>query len=204
VGTGQDSPATLSDAQRLSLWGKLRQIVQKHTAFHDADWALPPAEVKRLESIRDRFAPQDEVQIAEPLFSDPEITYENLELPYEEREALLSRRRQEAVKRVWNAGGLPAVLILVRKVRNSSLVGIALAEAKGGEPQAQIIPDLLCSSEPQIEGFASGYTVTRIDADRDSAEKFPSADWSAEQVAAFACRMLFDSRTWDWVEVAAR
>jgi hypothetical protein len=153
VGTGQDSPATLSDAQRLSSWGKLRQIVQKHTAFHDADWALPPAEVKRLESIRDRFAPQDEVQIAEPLFSDPEITYENLELPYEEREALLSRRRQEAVKRVWNAGGLPAVLILVRKVRNSSLVGIALAEAKGGEPQAQIIPDLLCSSEPQIRGL---------------------------------------------------
>jgi hypothetical protein len=83
-----------------------------------------------------------------------------------------------------------------------SRFGIALAEAKGGEHQAQIIPDLLCSSEPQIEGFASGYTVTRIDADRDSAEKVPSADWSAEQVAAFACHMLFDSRTWDWVEVA--
>jgi hypothetical protein len=199
----QINPATLSDAERLSLWEKLRQIVQKHTAFHDADWALPAAEAKHLGSIRDRFAPQDEVQIAEPLFTDPEIVYESLELPYEEREARLSQRRQEAVKRVWNAGDLPAVLILARKVRDTWLVGIALAEAKGAEPEAQIIPDLLCSADSQIEGFAGGYTARRIDTEgRDWAERLPSAGWSAEQVAAFARRMLFDTRTWDWVENA--
>jgi hypothetical protein len=197
----QTNPATKSDAERLSLWEKLRQLVQKHTAFRDADWALPSAEVKRLETIRDRFAPQDEVDIAEPLFTDPEVAYENIELPDQEREARLSQRRQEAVNRVWNAGGLPAVLILARRVRYSSLVGIALAERIGAEPEPEIIPDLLCSSERQIEGFAGGYAVTRIDAEgRDWAERLPRAVWTSEQVAAFACRMLFDSRTWEWVE----
>jgi hypothetical protein len=199
----QINPATMSDVERLSLWEKLRQIVQKHTAFHDADWALPSAELKRLESIRDRFAPQDEVKIAEPLFTDPEVAYENIELPNEEHEARLGQRRQAAIKRVWNAGGLPAVLMLARKARESWLVGIALAEGIGDGPQAQIIPDLLCSLEPRIEGFAAGYAATRIDAEgRDWAERVPSASWSAEQVAAFACRMPFDLRTWDWAESA--
>jgi hypothetical protein len=77
----QINPVTLSDVGRLSLWEKLRQIVQKHTAFHDANWALPATEVERLESIRDRFVPQDEVQFAEPLFTDPEVAYEDIELP---------------------------------------------------------------------------------------------------------------------------
>jgi len=200
----QINPAALSDKERLFLWEKLRQIVQKHTTFHDADWALPPAEAEHLERIRDRFAPQDEVRIAEPLFTDPEILYENIELPFEEREARLGQRRKEAVKRVWNAGGLPAVLILARKVRDSWLVGIALAEAIGGEPETQIVPSLLCSSDAQIEGFAAGYTATRIDAEgRDWAERLPNVDWSAEHVAAFACRMPFDVRAWDWVENAS-
>jgi hypothetical protein len=200
----QINPAALSGKERLALWEKLRQIVQKHTAFHDADWALPPAEAEHLGRIRDCFAPQDEVRIAEPLFTDPEIDYENLDLPSEEREARLRRRRQEAVKRVWDTGGLPAVLTLARKVRDSWLVGIALAQAIEGEPEAQIVPDLLCSSEPQIEGFAAGYTVMRIDAKgRDWAERLPSVDWSAEQVAAFARRMPFDVRAWDWVENAS-
>ena len=88
----QIDPATLSDEERLAVREKLRQIVQKHTAFHDADWMLPAAEVERLGAIRDHFEPQDEVQIAVPLFTDREIDYENIELPDAEREARLRQR----------------------------------------------------------------------------------------------------------------
>jgi hypothetical protein len=195
------NPATLSDEQRVSLWEALREMVQKHTAFHDADWALPVEEVKRLGAIRDRFAPQDEVQIAVPLFAQGQLMYENSELSLEDREASLRQRRQIAVERIWNTNGLSGVLVLATKVKDSWLVGIALAEVKRGEPEGQIIPDLLCSSDRQIEGFAGGYTATRIDAEgQDWAERIPSAGWTPEQITAFACRMHFNSRTWAWVE----
>jgi hypothetical protein len=93
------------------------------------------------------------------------------------------------------------VLGLATKVKESWLVGIALAEVKGGEPDPLIIPDLLCPSDRRIEYFAGAYTATRIDANREWAEGLPDPDWSAEQIAAFAVRMPFDSRTWNWVEI---
>jgi hypothetical protein len=65
------------------------------------------------------------------------------------------------------------VLGLATKVKESWLVGIALAEVKGSEPDPLIVPDLLCSPDGQIEGFAAGYTATRIDKNRDWAEGLP-------------------------------
>lgn len=198
----QINPATLNDEQCTALWNALREMVQKHTAFHDAGWALPVEEVQRLGAIRDRFAPQDVVEVAVPLFSDGQLIYERIDLPFKEREASLSQRRQSAIERIWNTNGLSGVLALATKVKESWLVGIALAEAKDGEPDSLIIPDLLCSSDRHIEGFAGAYTATRIDAEgQDWAERIPSAAlWTPEQITAFACRMHFNSRTWDWVE----
>jgi hypothetical protein len=93
------------------------------------------------------------------------------------------------------------VLALATKVKESWLVGIALAEVKGGEPDSLIIPDLLCSSDRHIEGFAGAYTATRIDVEgQDWAERIPSGRWTSEQITAFACRLHFNSGTWDWVE----
>jgi hypothetical protein len=89
----QIDPAILNDEQRAALWKALREMVQKHTAFHDAHWALPVEEVKRLAAIRDRFAPQDVVEVAVPLFSEGQMMYERIDLPFEEREASLNQRR---------------------------------------------------------------------------------------------------------------
>jgi hypothetical protein len=197
----QLDPSVLNDDQRASLWDNLRETVQKHTAFHDADWALPAEEVKRLAKIRDCFAPEDEVQIAAPLFDQGQMLYETTEVPLEEREAGLRQRQQLAVERIWNIEGLSGVLKLARKVKDSWRVGIALAAAKESEPEPQIIPGLLCSADKHIASFAEGYAGSRIDAEGpDWAERLPTTQWTPEQIAAFACFMLFNSRTWDWVE----
>ena len=199
----QIDPGVLNNDQRVSLWESLRETVQKHTAFHAADWALPAEEVKRLAEIRDRFAPEDEVQIAAPLFDEGQMMYETTELPHEEREASLRQRQQVAVERIWNIEGLSGVLALARKVKDSWRVGLALAEAKESEPEARIIPDLLCSADKQIFSFAAGYAGSRIDAEGpDWAGRLPTTQWTPEQIAAFACLMPFNSRTWDWVEKA--
>jgi hypothetical protein len=197
-------PGSLNDDQRVSLWKSLRETVQKHTAFHDADWALPAEEVNRLAEIRDRFAPQDAIQIAEPLFDEGQMIYESTELPYEERLTGLRQRQQIAVERIWNIEGLSGVLALAEKVKDSWRVGLALAEAKGGEPDTQIIPELLCSANNRIVSFAAGYAGSRIDTEGpDWAERLPTTQWAPEQIAAFACLMRFNSRTWDWVENSA-
>lgn len=189
--------------QRVSLWESLREMVQKHAAFHDAFWALPVEEVRRLAEIRDRFAPEDEVQIAAPLFDEGQLIYESTELPYEEREVDLRRRQQVAVERLWNLEGLSGVLALARKVKDGWRVGLALAAAKESEPESQIVPLLLCSADKQIASFAAGYASSRIDAEGpDWAERLPTIQWTPEQIAAFARLMPFNSRTWLWVENA--
>jgi hypothetical protein len=48
------------------------------------------------------------------------------------------------------------------------------------------------------------YGGSRIDTEGlDWAERLPTTQWTPEQIAAFACLMPFNSRTWDWVEKAA-
>jgi len=202
-GLEQIDPVTLDKEQRLSVWESLRDLVQKHAAFHDADWALPKEETARLAKIRDRFTPEDEVQIAAPLFDEKQMMYESPGLPYEEREARLRDQRQSAVERVWKTTGLPGVMALARKVKNSWQVGLAFAAAKGSEPEADIIPGLLLYEDRKIASFAVAYASSRINTEGpDWVERFPSTQWSADQVAAFACLMPFNSRTWNWVETA--
>jgi hypothetical protein len=199
----QIDPGVLNNAQRVSLWDSLRETVQRHTAFHDANWALPAEEVERLAKIRDRFAPEDEVQAAAPLFDEGQLLYENTELPHEEHETALRQRQGAAVERIWNIEGLSGILTLARKVTDGWRVGLALALTKESEPEAQIVPDLLCSADKQIASFAAGYAGGRIDTEgSDWAERLPTTQWTSEQIAVFACLMPFNSRTWDWVEKA--
>jgi hypothetical protein len=196
-------PATLDDAQRIPIWRALREIVDKHSAFHDAHWALPKEEVERLSKVSDRLAPADEAEIAIPLFSEGNLLYESHDLPFEEREARLSQRQRAAIEKVWEKSGLAGVLAVASKARDGWRVGISLEEAKGEEPQAQVIPHLLCSENKQLESFAGAYAARRIDkSGRDWAEQLPTPEWTKEQIAAFARPMPFDERTWNWVEKA--
>jgi hypothetical protein len=191
----------LNDEERISIWQKLQQSTRVHAAYLTANWALPASEVTRLASLRDKFAPQDEVENAAPIFGSGQLLFEDSEASFEEREKNLRQRRNAAAEQVWNKLGISGVLELARKVEQSWLVGIALAEAKQDEPGKLIFPDLLCSSENHVRGLAAGYTATRIDQiGQDLAEKIPSSEWTPEQIASFACRMPFNLRAWNWVK----
>jgi hypothetical protein len=105
----------------------------EHTAFHDADWALPAEEVKRLAEIRDRFAPEDEVQIAAPLFDEGQMIYESTELPHEEREPVFA-----------NVSGLEA------SARARSPLGTTVPRSEDSSKhsrQIRIYVQQLCGSE---------------------------------------------------------
>jgi hypothetical protein len=192
--------ASLRDEIRRPLWMSLLKQTRTHRYFSDAEWALPEEALARLEAVRDRLAPSDPVEVAVPLFGDGfEMVGHNL-LPFEEQEELRRQRRRDAVRTVLERHGFVGVLALARQAPNPWDVGIALADAVGGDYESEIFPNLLCCGEKAVEQFATYHAVRRMSqAGRGWAESLPISHWRKEEAATLAACMPFDTQTWDFV-----
>jgi hypothetical protein len=185
---------------RLSVWEKLRKLVQDHTYFSDAWWALPSQELARFDHIMNKFGPDDLVTASVYLFADDGHMEGEPDEPYEAKTERRNQQRRQVTRAIWNDKGLSAILDLAQKVRQSYAVGIALAQELGAMAQPQILPSLLSHENESVRQMAHYFGMQRIfDEGHDWAERQISDDWTDEQVGLFATLMPFIQRTWDWV-----
>jgi hypothetical protein len=185
---------------RVALWNKLRQIVQRHSRFDDAGWALPKEEVARIALLRDKFTPTNLVAANVPLFDESGVMEGGESETYEEKQRRREKERQVAIRGIWNSGGETMVLELAQKVRQPGTVGWSLAAELGADASEKIIPAHLASSINAIRNCAAAFSCQRIHTNgQDWAEAQPSSSWTPEQVSAWALQMAFGPRTWDWV-----
>jgi hypothetical protein len=186
---------------RRKLWDVLREEVQRFRYHSDANWALPPEVMTRLEAIRDNLQPEDAIELAIPLFK---VVFENLgdkSLSWEQKEELRWQQRTDVIRAILKSHGFDGVLQLVRSVQQAWSVGIAFAKATGPEYEASVLPALLCHPDESIAKFASAYAANRIYiAGRDWAENRPLAEWRTDEAVQFIIRMPFDNRTWDFIK----
>ncbi len=115
-----------SDAT-FQLWSKLRDLVQKHRGFHDADWALKPDQLTPLEDLCREIAPRDPVRQIQWLFD--EYTPRAGPSSGQDYVAEANRDRRDALGTLLQEHGLSTVLDLARAAKLPHFVGYALAEA---------------------------------------------------------------------------
>jgi len=184
----------------VTIWAKLREIVQRHTYFHDADWALPPATIGRLAMIRDKLAPGDLAVASAYLFDDSGYMEGDRTLSHEQREERRDLQRRTAIRAIWTASGISMVLVMARKVRQPWAVGRSLAEELKAEAQPLVLPSLLVAGDQSIRELAAAFSRQRILAEGPEwAEAQPTSDWQPEETAVWASQMRFEVRTWDWI-----
>jgi hypothetical protein len=109
------------------LWSKLRDLVQKHRNFHDADWALKPDQLAPLEDLCREIAPRDPIRQIQWLFDE----YAPRAGPSSGQDyiAEANRDRRDALRTLLREHGLSTVLDLARAAKLPHFVGYALAEA---------------------------------------------------------------------------
>jgi hypothetical protein len=157
-----DEQAAGEDVPRQAIWATLDELVRRHRAFADAEWALPASEIDQLARIADRMTPIDPIEAHRWLFDThwPEMRTERD--TFAERQRQVEAARAEAIKAVLESGGIEAVELLARSVGQPGFVGTATAD-HGTEELDQRVVLLLDNDDAKLASFAYGYCVRRAE-----------------------------------------
>ena len=188
----------MPEADRLSLWTGLVDLVTKHRKFSDAAWAMKPEQVDKIASVAGRLAPDAPAFRHQRLFSERDFDLYEEKGSYEDQSKDLEVRRQKAVEEVAAIGGAQAVLAFAAAVQSPWRVGIAFGAMAGPEADEIVLPGLLESKEKQLAQFAGGFVWSRFRVcGWQWVDGIDTTRWSSSQVGQFLAFLPFALGTWE-------
>lgn len=154
-----------SSETRLAIWTSLDKLWRRHQEHSDTDWAVPSAEVSRLREISKRFESMDPLERSLWLFAGdyPDLGSRKRSADYE---AELAELQDEALRKVWDSGGLEAVLSLGERSGSPFDVGRSLASIDLVTDDREIA--LLAEGDKWAIQVARAYLYRRFYADAEA------------------------------------
>ncbi len=156
------SESAFGDGEEV-VWKALRGFVSYHREYSDAQWALPPEEVDRLDAIAAHLAPSSPRDRHGWLFAEGMVTLGDVQRrdDFEAYEAAVAARRADAVADILNEEGIESLLHFAAGCAVPGQVGAALAGGFGGLYEVDLLP-LLGSEERSEVDVAFGYFSQRF------------------------------------------
>ncbi len=194
---GSEAISALPESSRLPIWEALVDLAGKHRKFPDAQWAMPPEVITRVEEVAAMLAPRSAGLLHRRLFSDRDIDLFEERGNYEEQRKNLNLRRQSAVQEILDASHLEGLLDFARQVTNPGTVGLAFGQIDWGSADAALLPDYLDKEDKVLRDFVANFVWGRFWTkswqwvDGAFTEK-----WATEQKATFFTFLPFGHETW--------
>jgi hypothetical protein len=187
----------LPESERRPLWEALVDLAAKHRRFADAQWAMPPEVVAKIEEVAAQLAPKLASEIHRRLFSERDFDLFEEKGNYEEQERNLNLRRQEAVKDILREGQLIGVLDFARQVASPEMVGQALGCLQSESADAFLLPEFLGAGEKDLAAFIFGFVRGRFwTTGWGWVDAVVRATWTAEQKSIFLAQLPFAQEAW--------
>jgi len=143
--------ATEEDRRRV--WSGIRDEVNRHGAFKDAKWALPPAELQLLSQLAERFAPSDPTAKVAWLFDEQ---FPHLPGTDAEPGQVVAEARKQALAELVSNSGTEGVLTLAKSVELPHLVAFALPSVvEDMSTYERLMAAALSSGAEKLEQFAA-------------------------------------------------
>ena len=182
--------AAVEEDDRNAIWTGLRSIVAHHRAYSQAKWAMPKEYVRRLDRIRERFAPSDPVERYRGRFGqnwEPVDGGDVEDRPWEEQERRWEDARVEALAAVMHNSGLDGLRALARAAEDPYLVGRSAGEAPLRPSDAdELLSRNLCDSDQALRSLAFGYAVERV--------RKRGREWAVQQLQRGELDLTVDQR----------
>ena len=183
---------------RRKITDSLRKQLDKHRHFPQANQAMPPDMVDKLETLQSRFEPDDLVTRHLWLFA---LYPRGLDVSWQEREEAVYQAREQALQAIYEAGGLESVLDLAIRSESPRIAGVVYVKSRLYNHDDKIIPDLLNSENEQAKEFAMGNVSALFERKGwDWIETLPLNEWLPEQTGLFLSFLPVERRTWALVE----
>lgn len=152
---------------REAVWGTLRKLIATHRDFSQAEWALPPDQLDRLEVILQLLTPEDVVALHAWVFEDftPDLGEGKLdqhgEYDHAKYTAALSEQRRTAIEQIEGNAGFDGVRRLMARSVVPQAVGASLAEIDDGRYQGVCVALLESEGAGELD-LALGYVSRRF------------------------------------------
>jgi hypothetical protein len=198
--------AMLPSTDRLAIWSALRALIWRHREFSGATWALPVELVDRLQRVHARFEPDDPIDKYGWLFSNRPELVGPFGRDWQAQDRALAAARQEAVRVVYEHGGLPLLLALAANVEQPGEVGFAvgssaLLAAEEDTLLGQNLGTALAPHSILVRGFVQGRLQARDWGWAEDKITGVVTQWSPEQQAEFFTDLPFEGHTWDLLQM---
>ncbi|MDH4445428.1 MAG: hypothetical protein QE267_09910 [Akkermansiaceae bacterium] len=189
---------SLGEDLRFRLWQALNNLTTNHRKFADSEnWKVPEGSLEELDVIADLLRPTAPEVRHKRLFAGNAFDlYEETD-NYEEQEAKLAVRREDAVGEIYSAGGKELLTAFIKEVGEPWRVGSALGALGQPEYDQWILPALLKADENSLVQFAGGYVWGRYRAAGwQWVDSLPLSDWSNAELGQFFTFLPFCEETW--------
>ena len=189
---------SLGEDLRFLLWQALNHLTTNHRKFADSEnWKVPEGSLEELDVIADLLRPTAPEVRHKRLFAGNDFDlYEETD-NFEEQEAKLAVRRQDAVGEIYSAGGKELLTVFIKDVGEPWRVGSALGSLGQPENDQWILPALLKADENSLVQFAGGYVWGRYRADGwQWVDSLPLSDWTNAELGQFFTFLPFCEETW--------
>ena len=195
-----DSIVNLPENERLDLWRDARRLVSMHRRCPDAEWAMNPDLISSIEKTACKIAPRNIINSPEHLFSGNDHDYyeeEKTSDNWKELEENLENRRQEAVRKMLESGGIDSVVELAKTVKRPETLGFSLGRVADEGVDRAMLPSYTVSEDRNLSDFASSYVRCRHH--RNSwawTDGLDMEGWDDRQVGRFFSCLPFAAETW--------
>jgi hypothetical protein len=185
------------ESERLNIWIGLTKFILKHKKFADAEWALNPDMVKRIEEVCKPLAPKNPLNLNRILFSSSDSDLFEEKGNYQEQRLRFDKRRNKAIIDILKYGGTDAVLEFAMIVESPTLVGHSLGCNGESAIDLEILPDLLNSANNNLAQFVSAYVWSRQRSQGwEWADRLDLTGWTHAQIGQFLACLPFTEETW--------
>lgn len=187
------------------VWAALRSLVARHKRFPDAQWAMPSEVVDRLNQIYEQFTPDDLIQKYTWLFGNHTELIGDYGRDWQAREQVISTARAQAVKEIFENGGISLLIDMAAKVEQPYFLGLTLGQTPFSEQDEDTLLSCLNSEHASHKGLLNGFVLMRqktlgwnwVHTKLDGSLR---TNYSEEQKAEFFTYLPTATETWHVLE----
>ena len=187
--------------QRLNLWEGLVDLVSRHKKFANADWAMSPDIVSKIEGVAKKLAPKNPMYLYHRLFSDRDLYLYEETGDWKEQQDKIEKHRQKAVKEIFDFGNIEAVLDFAKTVKSPWNVGLSLGHLTENEVDSFILPGLLETENKNLSQFVGGFIWAKYwKGGENWIDKLNVSIWPSSQIGQFLSYLPFSKSIWEKAE----
>ena len=193
-----DTILGLPEDQRIHIWDRLTKFTSKHRRFSDTEWALNDELLSPIETVAEKLAPSNPLNLYQYLFSDRVFDLYDENGNWDEQQRKLDERRQTAIEAILKLGGIEAVIQFAETVESPGQVGYSLGCVADAEIDMILLPEYLGSENRTLSFFINGYVLGRRHTHGwDWVDELNRLGWDSGQVGQFLTYLPFTNETWD-------